>query len=490
MKKIAEFFHLKEEGTNFSTEVVAGLSTFFAMSYIIFVNPTILSQTGMPYQGVFLATLFASGISTLFIGLFANVPYALAPGMGLNAFFTYTVCFTLGFSWQEALAMVFICGLFNILITITKIRRMIIRAIPPYLQHAISGGIGLFVAYIGIKSANLVTYSSDAGSLAAINGEAYDAARTTYEGGITSVITNGGIVQALTEFTDQTSLLALFGLILTIILMIKGVKGAILIGIVAVTIIHIVLNPEVLTTINFDQSGLGQSFADLGVTFGAAFGPEGFGSLFSDPARLPLVIMTIFAFSLSDVFDTIGTFIGTGRSSGIFSQEDIDNVELGGGFKSKLDRALFGDVVGTSLGAVFGTSNTTVYAESAVGIGNGGRTGLTSMVTAICFFLCVFIAPFVSLVPAAATAPALIIVGIMMMISIIEVDWTEFTEAVPAFFASVFMAFAYSISYGIAAGFIFHCIVKTVTGEAKEVHPVIWGTSALFILNFVILAFI
>lgn len=490
MKKMTEFFHLKEEGTNFSTEVVAGLSTFFAMSYIIFVNPTILSQTGMPYQGVFLATLFASGISTLFIGLFANVPYALAPGMGLNAFFTYTVCFTLGFSWQEALAMVFICGFFNILITITKIRRMIIRAIPTYLQHAISGGIGLFVAYIGIKSANLVIYSSDAGSLAAINGEAYDMARTTYEGGITSVVTNGGIVQALTEFTDQTSLLALFGLILTIILMLKNVKGSILIGIVAVTVLHIVLNPEVLTTINLDQSGLGQSFADLGVTFGAAFGPEGFGSLFSDPARLPLVIMTIFAFSLSDVFDTIGTFIGTGRSTGIFSQEDIDHVEIGGGFKSKLDRALFGDVIGTSLGAIFGTSNTTVYAESAVGIGNGGRTGLTSIVTAICFFLCIFITPFVSLVPAAATAPALIIVGIMMMISIIEVDWTEFTEAVPAFFASVFMAFAYSISYGIAAGFIFHCIVKAVKGEAKDVHPVIWVTSGLFILNFVILALI
>lgn len=490
MKKISEFFELKREGSDIPTEVMAGLSTFFAMSYIIFVNPTILSQTGMPYQGVFLATLISSGIATLFIGLFANVPYALAPGMGLNAFFTYTVCFTLGFTWQEALAMVFICGLINILITVTKIRRMIMRAIPQSLQHAISGGIGLFIAYIGVKSANFITYSSDTSTLQSINGESFDAARSTYEGGINSVVTGGGIVQALTEFTNETALLALFGLILTIILMLRNVKGAILIGIITVSIIHVVLNPEALTSINLEQSGLSNSFSELGQTFGAAFGSEGFGSLFSDPARLPLVIMTIFAFSLSDIFDTIGTFIGTGRSTGIFTQEDIDNVEDGAGFKSKLDRALFGDVVGTSLGAIFGTSNTTVYAESAVGIGNGGRTGLTSVVTAIAFFLCIFLSPFVGLVPASATAPALIIVGIMMMSSLKEIDWENFAEAVPAFFASVFMAYAYSISYGIAAGFIFHCIIKTVKGEAKEVHPVLWGTAALFVINFIIMAVI
>lgn len=490
MDKLATFFKVKEEGSSVSTEIIAGLSTFFAMSYIIFVNPTILSETGMPYQGVFLATLLSSGIATLFIGLFANVPYALAPGMGLNAFFTYTVCFSLGFTWQEALAMVFICGLFNIVITITRFRQLIIAAIPVSLQHAISTGIGMFVAYIGIKNAGFITFSSDPGTIASINGQAFDPAQSVYEDGISSIMSTGSAVPAITNFTDQTSLLSLLGLVITVILMLRHVKGAILIGILTISVINLIINPDLLQTLNFDQSGLGASFAELGTTFGAAFGSEGFGSLFSDVTRLPLVIMTIFAFSLSDVFDTIGTFIGTGRSSGIFSEDDIKNMNQGGMMNTKLDRALFGDVVGTSLGAIFGTSNTTVFAESTVGIGNGGRTGLTSMVVAIAFFLCIFLSPFVGLVPSAATAPALIIVGIMMMSSVQEIDWSDLVEAIPAFFASVFMAYAYSISYGIAAGFIFYCIVKTVEGKPKEVHPIIWGASALFLLNFIVMAII
>lgn len=488
MKKIEEFFQLKENGTNFSTELIAGLSTFFAMSYIIFVNPGILAQTGMPYQGVFLATIISSGLATLFIGLFANVPYALAPGMGLNAFFTYTVVFSLGFTWQEALAMVFICGLFNIVITITKFRQLIIKAIPDSLQHAIGAGIGLFVAYIGVKNAGFINFTTEAGNITSVNNQPFDAAQSVYEGGLTTINSTGATLPAISTFTDQTSLLALFGLILTIILLLRNVKGAILIGILAVTGLYIIINPDVLSTVNLDQSGLGASFQDLGVTFGAAFGQEGLISLFSDPSRYPLVIMTIFAFSLSDVFDTIGTFIGTGRSSGIFSQDDIDAMGQSSIMNTKLDKALFGDVVGTSLGAVFGTSNTTVYAESTVGISLGGRTGLTSVFVAIAFFLCAFISPFVGLVPGAATAPALIIVGIMMMSAIKEIDWTSLEVAIPAFFASVFMAYAYSISYGIAAGFITFCIVKVALGKTKEIHPIIWGASFLFLANFVIMA--
>lgn len=489
MHKIANFFHIKEEGSSIPTEIMAGLSTFFAMSYIIFVNPAILSETGMPYQGVFLATLISAGISTLFIGLFANVPYALAPGMGLNAFFTYTVCFSLGFSWQEALAMVFICGLFNIVITITRFRQLIIAAIPESLQHAIATGIGLFVAYLGVKNAEFITFTSDSGSILSINNQAYDMAKSVYDGGIATIESSGGIVPNISTFTDQTSLLALLGLVITVVLLLRGAKGAILIGIIAVSIINLMINPGLLSELNFDQSGLGASFHELGITFGAAFGPEGFGSLFSDASRLPLVIMTIFAFSLSDVFDTIGTFIGTGRASGIFTDENIRSMSQGGGIMAtKLDRALFGDVIGTSLGAIFGTSNTTVLAESTVGIGNGGRTGFASVITALCFFACIFVAPFINLVPAAATAPALITVGIMMMSSIQEIDWSDLSIAIPAFFASIFMAFAFSISYGIAAGFIFHCIVKTVMGEAKDVHPIIWGASGLFLLNFIIMA--
>ncbi len=484
-----KFFHLRENGTDVATELLAGLTTFFAMSYIIFVNPQMLAQTGMPYQAVFLATLFSAGISTICMGLIANVPYALAPGMGLNAFFTYTVCFSLGFSWKEALAMVFICGLFNIFITVTRYRKQIIKSIPPGLQHAISGGIGIFIAYIGIKNAGFIEFTSGKGSILSINGSAYNTATENFAGGVYSVVSNGGIVPAITNFTNSSTLLALFGLILTVVLLIKNVRGAILIGIVATTIANLFRDPAVVSAISFDNS-IGQAFADLGTTFGAAMGKDGLISLFSNPERIPLVLMTIFAFSLSDVFDTIGTFVGTGRRTGIFSDEDEEALEKGSGFSSKMDKALFADAIGTSIGAILGTSNTTTYVESAAGIGAGGRTGLTSIVTGVLFFLCMFLAPVIGIVPAAATAPALIVVGILMLSSFKEIDWSDLEEAIPAFFSSVLMSFVYSISYGIAGGFIFYCIVKVVKGKAKEISPILWISTALFVLNFIIMAYI
>ena len=483
-----KFFKLKENGTKASTEVIAGLTTFFAMSYIIFVNPSILSATGMPTQAVFLATSIAAAIGTLVMALFANVPYAQAPGMGLNAFFTYTVCFALGFTWQQALAMVFICGIVNILITVTKLRKAIIKSIPESLQHAIGGGIGIFVAYIGIKNANLVQFTSDPGTIMSINGSAFSAG-ATYEG-ITSVVSSGGAVPALAVFNSPALILALIGLILTIILLVAKVKGAILIGIVATTIIGIPLGVVDLSAISLSADSLSASFQDLGVTFGAAFGPEGMQTLFADPSKILMVIMTIFAFSISDTFDTIGTFIGTGRRSGIFSADDMKTMENSKGFKSKMDKALFADAIATSIGAVVGTSNTTTYVESSAGIGAGGRTGLTSLVTAIALLACMFLAPVMGIVPSEATAPALIAVGIMMMSAFKEIKWGDFEEAVPAFFAGVFMALCYSISYGIAAGFLFYCIVKIVRGKAKELHPILIVSTILFILNFIVLAVI
>ena len=290
-----KFFGLKKNNTNVSTEIMAGVTTFFAMSYILFVNPTILSASGMPFQAVFLATIIASIIGTLVMGLFANVPYAQAPGMGLNAFFTFTVVFGLGYSWQQALAMVFICGLINIFITVTNIRKMIIRAIPESLQHAIGGGIGIFV-----------------------------------EGGkATNVTINGGIVPALANFDNAPILLAVIGLVLTAILVVKNVRGAILIGIVATTVLGIFMGVVDLSSIDWQTNSLGNSFKELGTTFGAAFGSEGMQSLFSDSSKIPQVLMTIIAFSLSDTFDTIGTFIGTGRRTGIFSKEDEIALEDG-----------------------------------------------------------------------------------------------------------------------------------------------------------------
>ncbi|MDW5299977.1 MAG: NCS2 family permease [Sedimentibacter sp.] len=481
-----KYFKLKENGTNVSTEIMAGFTTFFAMSYIIFVNPAILSATGMPSQAVFLSTIIAAVIGTLIMGLFANVPYAQAPGMGLNAFFTYTVVFALGFTWEQALALVFICGIVNIIITVTKIRKSIIKAIPESLQNAISGGIGIFIAYIGIKGANLVQFTSESANILSVNGQAF-AADGTYSG-IFSVVTNGGIIPALVDFTNSGTQLALVGLAILVVLLVLKVKGAILISIITTTLIGIPFGVVDISAASITSGGLSSSFTALGTTFGAAFGHNGMQSLFSDPTRIPLVIMTIFAFSLSDTFDTIGTFIGTGRRSGIFSEEDQKSLETSTGFKSKMDKALFADAIATSVGAIFGTSNTTTYVESAAGIGAGGRTGLTSVITALLFLACILIAPIAGMVPSAATSPVLIIVGVMMMSSFTKINWEDLEEAIPAFFASVFMGFSYSISYGIAGGFIFYCLIKICKGKLNEVHPILIVSAILFLLNFVVLA--
>lgn len=480
------FFKLRENRTKVSTEIMAGVTTFFAMSYILFVNPQILSLTGMPSQAVFLATIIAASIGTLVMGLFANVPYALAPGMGLNAFFTYTVCFALGFTWQEGLALVFICGLINILITITRVRKLIITAIPESLQHAMGGGIGVFIAYIGIKNAGFLQFTSDANSITSVNGQAFNAAQTTYKGGIQSIVSGGGIVPALVNFSQSGALLALIGLALIIVLLVKKVPGAVLISIFAITLLGI---PFGITNLKISSAdSLAHSFKQLGVTFGAAFSSKGMGSLFSSLDRLPLVLMTIFAFSFSDTFDTLGTFIGTGRRTGIFSDADEQALENGHGFSSKMDKALFADSIATSIGAIVGTSNTTTYVESTAGIGAGGRTGLTSVVTAILFLLSSLFAPLIAIVPTQAIAPALIAVGIMMMGAFKNIDWDDLAEAIPAFMASIFMGLCYNISYGIAAGFITYCLIKLVTGKRKEVHPILWIVSLLFVVNFVLLA--
>ncbi len=447
-------FKLKQNGTTVSTEIMAGLTTFFAMSYIIVVNPGILAKSGMEWGAVFLATIISAVVGTLIMGLVANVPYAQAPGMGLNAFFVYTVCFGLGFTWQQALSMVFICGVLNIIITVTKIRKYIIKAIPLSLQHAIGGGIGIFVAYIGFLNVGIIDFSAGVPALPALN--------------------------------QPVLWVFLIGLALITVLLVLKVKGAILIAIAATTIIGI---PFGVTSLG-DTISFTEACSQLPTTFLAIFKEGGILSLFTDISKLPLVLITIFSFSISDTFDTIGTFIGTGRRSGIFSAEDEASMESGAGFKSKMDKALFADATATSIGALFGTSNTTTFVESAAGIGAGGRTGLTSVVTAICFALSAFFATFVSAVPAAATAPALVVVGIMMMSSFKDIDWSNFDEAVPAFFAGIFMALCYSISYGIAAGFIFYVIVKTCNGKAKEINPILWACTGLFLLNFVLLAII
>jgi len=297
------------------------------------------------------------------------------------------------------------------------------------------------------------------------------------------------VYPAIATFNAWPVVFAVVALLVTVILVLKKVPGALLIGIAFATILGLVTKVvEPPESWNF-FAGIGDSFNELGTVFGKAI-TVGIPNLFTDAARIPTVLLTIFAFSLSDTFDTTGTFIGTGRKTGIFSDDDMKALDSSKGFKSKMDKALFADSVATSVGAVFGTSNTTTYIESAAGINAGGRTGLTSLTTAGLFLASIVLSPVVGLVPAQATAPALIVVGVMMLSAFAEIKWDDLEEAVPAFFAGLFMALCYSISYGIAGAFIFYCIVKLLKGKAKEVHPILWVATALFIANFVILAVI
>jgi AGZA family xanthine/uracil permease-like MFS transporter len=461
-----KFFGLKTSGSTVQREFVAGCTTFFTMAYIMFVNPSILQATGMNWGGVFVATILATVVGTLIMGLVANVPYAVAPGMGLNAFFTYTVCFGLGFQWQEALVMVFICGIINIIITVTKLRKAIIKSIPDSLKLAIGGGIGLFIAYIGVKNAGLINFVS------------------TLDG-----FTPGAVaVPELSAFKAAAPVLSLIGLVIIVLLMHLKVKGAMLIGIIAATLIGIPMGVTVLPEAGklFDTSALG-GFKEVSFAF---FGDVGFASLFSnmDLEKFLIVLITVFAFSLSDTFDTIGTFIGTGRKTGIFDEADEKALSESSGFKSKMDKALFADATATSIGALFGTSNTTTYIESASGIGVGGRTGLTSVFVSILFLLCLPFVAIFGMVPGAATAPALIVVGVLMAESFAGINWRKLDESVPAFFTVIIMTFAYNISYGIAAGFIFYCIAMLCNKKLKDVHPIIIGSTLLFLLYFVLKA--
>jgi AGZA family xanthine/uracil permease-like MFS transporter len=490
-KQMESFFKLKQYGTNVRTEIIAGITTFFTMAYIIFVNPQVLSITGMNAQGVFVATIISAVVGTLVMAFVANVPYALAPGMGLNAFFTFTVCGVMKFTWEQALAMVLICGVINIVITVTGLRKAIIRSLPKVLQSAIGGGIGLFIAYIGIKDAGLLKFTSDPGTYQFLGTAPTNA----------TVVANASAVPALVNFSNPSVQLALIGVAIIVILMVLKVKGSILIGIVATTIIALIevacgVNPGVFysthaTTasaffgsISISPQAIGKSISSVQYT---AFKMD-FPGLFTSLDKTLLALTAVIAFILTDIFDALGTFIGTGRRSGIFDANDEKLMLEGKGLKSRLDRALFADLSATITGAFVGTSNTTTYVESSAGIAEGGRTGLTSVVTAVLFALCLVLAPVVGLVPSAATAPALIVVGILMIASIADINWHDFEDAAVAFIAMVMMPFTYNITNGIAFGFITYVIIKLVKGKAKEVHPIMYVFTALFVVNFISLA--
>ncbi|NLH96331.1 MAG: NCS2 family permease [Clostridiaceae bacterium] len=453
-----KLFGLKAQGTNVRTEIVAGITTFMTMAYIIFVNPSILSETGMDWGAVFVATILAAAIATFIMAFVANVPYAQAPGMGLNAMFTYVVCLGMGIPWQQALAIVFICGIINIIITVTKLRKMIIYAIPKSLQYAISGGIGLFIAYIGLIGGHILSFTPQG------------------EAGPTGAYSS--VVPEIVKFSSPDSILTIIGLVIIVVLMLLKVKGAILIGIIATTLIGIPMGVTQLPTFDsFLPPSLSPTFFKLDIA-----------GLFSDSTQIFRILALILTFSLADTFDTIGTFLGTGRKTGIFDQLDEEALRQGKGFSSRLDRALFADATATSIGALLGTSNTTTYVESAAGIAVGGKTGLTSATVGVLFLLSLFLSPIAAMVPSAATSAALIIVGILMAESFGKIAWEELEEAIPAFFTAVIMPLAYSITTGISVGFVFYCLTKICSKKAKEVHPIMYIVTVIFLIDYLIKA--
>lgn len=442
-------FELKKNKTNVMTEVIAGVTTFMAISYIIFVNPLVLSNTGMDYNSVYVATIIASMIGTMILGIVANVPYVQSAGLGLNALFTYTICGTMGFTWQQALAMVFICGIINTVITFTSVRKRVIRAIPEFMQDAITVGIGLFITYIGIKSAGLIEFSVSYVN----NGIAYAS----------------DVVPQLATFDSSEVILSVIGLIITSILVSKRVKNSYLISIIITTVIGFFLGVSSLPDFS--------NYSFIPSLEPTLFKLDFIG-LFSAKGGIIVVFMTIFTLVISDLFDTIGTFVGTGKKSGIFK------IDKDGNMPDNLEKALVCDSTTTIIGALLGTSNVTTYVESSVGIEAGGRTGLTAVVAGLCFFVSLFLAPIVACVPMAAIAPVLIFVGVSMISNIVKIDWNDMLIAIPSFFIIVMMPLSYSITTGIQFGFIFYIIVNLVNGNGKKVSPMIYLFTLFFIIDF------
>ena len=448
MEFITKYFKLQENKTTVRTEIVAGITTFMTMAYILFLNPNILSATGMDKNAVFFATAIAAGFVTIAMGLVANFPIALAPGMGLNAFFATVALAGVGMPWRVALGAVFISGLIFILLTITKVRQILVVAVPRSLKVAITVGIGLFITIIGLKlseimavSTNLIPPTLD--TLKATGGKA----------GLLFFEWNIG----LGSLKNPAMLLTLIGLGITAAMMALRVKGSLLIGIIVTTIIGIPMGVTKIAA-GFSPFAL-PDFSHL-----AVFELDIRGALSMG------IWTVVFTFTFVELFDTFGTLVGTANKAGLIDKD---------GNSPKIGKAMLVDAFGVSFGALMGTSTVTAYVESAAGISEGGRTGLTAVTTGILFLVALILAPLAGLIPDAATAPALIIVGLLMVSAIKDIDFEDFTEGFPAFMCIIMMPFTYSIANGVAAGIIFYTLLKVITGKAKNVH---WMMYLLFVL--------
>lgn len=428
-------FKLSERDTTVRTEILAGLTTFITMAYIIFVNPTILADAGIPKDAAIAATILASVFATLLMGFYANYPIVVAPGMGLNAFFTYTVVLGFGLHWTVALGAVFISGILFFILTVTKIRTYIIDAVPPSLRASIPVGIGLFIAFIGLKNAGIV--KADPATFVALG-----------------------------DLTQAGALLAILGLLLAAVLMARAIKGALIISILATTIVGMIVGaisvPHGLgDLVSFNLPSIAPTFGKLDLKGALAFG----------------VFNIIFTFTMVELFDNMGTLLGLLKKANLMEDE---------GHPPELGKAFVSDSFGTMASAVLGTSTVTSYIESAAGVAEGGKTGLTAVTAAVLFLAALVFAPLIGIVPGFATAPALIIVGALMLSEIVRVDFEDFTEAFPAFLTAIGMPLTFSIATGLGLGFIGYTVVKILTGRWKDIHWMMYIIAALFVVNFML----
>ncbi|EFY07395.1 NCS2 family permease [Succinatimonas hippei] len=427
------YFGLTAKNTSVRTEVIAGLTTFVAMAYIIFVNPSILEAAKIPHEAAVAATIWTAGICTLVMGLFANLPVAVAPGMGLNAFFSFYVCGTLGLPWQTALGAVFVSGIVFLILTITKLRQHIIDSVPMSLKCAVVVGIGMFIAFVGLQGSGIVV--------------ANEATKVT-----------------LGSLREPSVLLSALGILIIGLLLALKIQGAMLIGILSITIIGMCLGitpapTSIDSVISLDLPAFTETFMEMDLMGAVHYG----------------LVSVIFTFTVVELFDNIGTLIGVSRSAGLMDKDGkIENI----------DRALLTDSCGTMFSAIMGTCTVTSYVESTAGTNAGGRTGLTAVVVGICFILAIVFAPLAGLVPGFATAPALIIVGAMMMKNVLHVNFNDYSDSIPAFLTIVMMPLSYSIANGFGFGFTSFCLLKCLTGKHKEITPVMWVVTIVFMISF------
>lgn len=429
------YFNFAELGTNYRREAMGGLTTFLAMAYIIFVNPSILSATGMDEGAIFVATCLAAAIGTLIMGIYAKYPIALAPGMGLNAFFTFSVVLGMGIPWETALLGVFCSGVIFILITLFGIREQIINAIPAELKNAAAAGIGLFIAFVGLQGAGFVVL--DEATLVSVG-----------------------------DLTQPATLLAIFGIVLTVIFIAAGVRGGIFYGMIVTAIVGVIF--KIIPT----PAGIVGAIPDVSPTFGAAFAP--FGQMpFSEIFTIELIVV-ILTFLFVDFFDTAGTLFAVATQAGFVKDNKLPRAQ----------KALLSDASATVVGAIFGTSTTTAYIESSAGIAAGARTGFASIVTGFLFIVALFFSPLLTVFTSSVTAPALIVVGVLMARALGDIEWNKFEIAVPSFLVVIMMPLTYSIATGIALGFIMYPITMLAKGRGREVHPIMYALFVIFILYF------